>query len=298
MKFKIGDKVRFVEDTDCGSAKVGDRGVIFEVKNYGCPYHVKLTDGRKAWCLERRVVLDKSGNKIVITIDGTETVARLFDGKECVKTATAKCSPDDEFDFEVGARIAFDRLVKKEERDFDFYIRLRNNGGYHFARKGDVLKAHEECDGLVHVVGKDFPRKTDIDDFKWAFTDDEYDRITDEEAQRELAEKDEFVPHLELNGNHYGNIGEPTNYKDAIGRPLCVGDVVEHFNDENVSFGDTMIVQAGVVNVGKIFVMGIESSCDDKRGTTGLWKIIKKRSYEEVKHGEIGYCGVKWVKEP
>lgn len=51
--------------------------------------------------------------KILITTDGT-TTAKLFDGKDVVKTATAKCNPDDEFDFKTGATIAFDRLVKRE----------------------------------------------------------------------------------------------------------------------------------------------------------------------------------------
>jgi hypothetical protein len=58
--------------------------------------------------------------KIVITSDGTETLARLYEGGKVVKSATAKCSPKDEFNFDTGARLAFDRLIestaeKKEE---------------------------------------------------------------------------------------------------------------------------------------------------------------------------------------
>lgn len=49
-------------------------------------------------------------HKIVITSDGKTTTARLFNGKELVKKADAKCSPDDEFDFMVGAKLAMERL--------------------------------------------------------------------------------------------------------------------------------------------------------------------------------------------
>lgn len=56
--------------------------------------------------------------KILITTDGTTTTAKLFDGKDVVKTATAKCNPDDKFDFKTGAKIAFDRLVEPEKPKF------------------------------------------------------------------------------------------------------------------------------------------------------------------------------------
>lgn len=244
-----------------------------------------------AWYTFERVECDR---KIVITTDGVETLARLYEDGKVVNSATAKCSPDDEFDFEEGARIAFERLTKKEERDFDFYIRLRNNGRFRFAKKGDVLKAHVRRGDLVYVFGKDFPRDTGHDpDYEWNFVVDEYDRISDKEAERAIEKKDEFVPHLEhRNCGRFGNLGEPTNYKDAIGRPLFVGDVVEHFDDENVSFGDTVICRDE-----KVAVMGIWGECDEKKGTTGEWKIIKKRSYDEVEHGEVIF-GVKYVKEP
>lgn len=52
--------------------------------------------------------------KIIITTDGTTTTARLIEGKTTIKTATAKCSPEDTFDFDKGARLAFDRLVPRK----------------------------------------------------------------------------------------------------------------------------------------------------------------------------------------
>lgn len=50
-------------------------------------------------------------NKIVITADGKTTTAKLYDGKKFVESAKAVCSPDDEFDFNIGATIALERLT-------------------------------------------------------------------------------------------------------------------------------------------------------------------------------------------
>ena len=41
--------------------------------------------------------------------------------------------------------------------------------------------------------------------------------------------------------------------------------------------------------------MGIEDECNDKDGTTGEWKILKKRSFDEVENGEEVF-GIKYVK--
>ncbi len=50
-------------------------------------------------------------NKIVITTDGKTTTAKLYDGKKFIKSAKAKCSPDDEFDFGIGSALALERLM-------------------------------------------------------------------------------------------------------------------------------------------------------------------------------------------
>ena len=147
--------------------------------------------------------------KIVITTDGKETLARLYDGDKVIKSATAKCNPGDTFDFATGAKLAFKRLTGEEKK--------------------------------------------------------------------------EFVPHIKMaTGERVGNIGEPTNYKDAIGRPLRIGDTVEHFNDGCESYGETIIAK----DKDMVFVMGIKAACNDKTGSTGSWKIIKKRSHEDVADGE------------
>ncbi len=51
--------------------------------------------------------------KIVITTDGRATTARMYEGKRVVKEGKATCSPEDVFDYEKGARLAFDRLMNR-----------------------------------------------------------------------------------------------------------------------------------------------------------------------------------------
>ena len=50
--------------------------------------------------------------KIVITTDFKETKARLYDGKQLLNEAIARCSPEDTFDLEFGAKLAVERVMK------------------------------------------------------------------------------------------------------------------------------------------------------------------------------------------
>lgn len=129
MKYKIGDKVR-VRNWDELSAEFNNLGdglrltnrcFNFKMKQY-CGKVVKITDigsswykiaeDKKEWHWDDDMFEPVNEKKIVITSDGTETLARLYEGKKVILTATAKCSPDDTFNFETGARIAFDRLIE------------------------------------------------------------------------------------------------------------------------------------------------------------------------------------------
>ena len=51
-----------------------------------------------------------------VTADGTTTHAVLKEGGKVVKRAKAVCSPDDEYSFETGARLAVDRVFGKDEK--------------------------------------------------------------------------------------------------------------------------------------------------------------------------------------
>lgn len=91
----------------------------------------------------------------------------------------------------------------------------------------------------------------------------------------------DFKPYLTMHGEMVGILGTPTKYKDILGHPLAVGDTVEIFNRSGVSYGENVITDDG-----DQYIMGIKSSCDGKAGTTGYWRIVKKRGYKDIKNGE------------
>lgn len=58
----------------------------------------------------------KCNKKVKIETDGETTTATLYEGRKVIRTATAKCAPEDEFDFELGMNLALDRLFDPEQK--------------------------------------------------------------------------------------------------------------------------------------------------------------------------------------
>ena len=52
----------------------------------------------------------REAKRIVIMADGNTVTAREYEGRMIIREASAKCSPEDKFDFHKGAEIAFKRL--------------------------------------------------------------------------------------------------------------------------------------------------------------------------------------------
>ena len=130
MKYKVGDKVRIVSELGEGCHQSPDGkmdkwlGKVMTIISVDCNrkcYKMREDeseqDGYGWYWYENSIEGLACENKIVITTDCTETLARLYDGNKVIKTATAKCSPDDTFNFETGATIAFDRLFEKHEKE-------------------------------------------------------------------------------------------------------------------------------------------------------------------------------------
>ena len=163
-KFKVGDRVRVIKD--CDGAKKGMVGTIAVVdkstpKTIGVKFDKKFygghsLSGRCKFGYGHWVYLDCieliSGNKIVITTDGKTTTARFYDGKKVIKAAKAECSPEDEFDFKTGAKIAFDRLVDNEIKNPRKYY----NGKVMFSENTGDFK-----EGVLYV----FCSNGDVEDF-------------------------------------------------------------------------------------------------------------------------------------
>ena len=146
MRFKVGDRVRVVREGYSHCVKVGMTGLIVVKtgKCFGVRFDNAFADGHSLdgrcknghgqWLIGEDLELIGDNHKIVITSDGKTTLARLYEGKKVVKHAQAKCSPDDEFDFTKGAKIAFERLIgDKPEGKTKYY-------------SGKVICVESDCD--------------------------------------------------------------------------------------------------------------------------------------------------------
>ena len=113
--FKIGDHVVCEKSNVPGWEYSGKTGVIKKIDlKYEYPYYCVMDDGSDdSWCTVDCLVEDKSKEKIVITHDGKVTTATLYGKFGSKVTATARCAPEDTFDFLIGAEIAMGRLVDK-----------------------------------------------------------------------------------------------------------------------------------------------------------------------------------------
>lgn len=130
MKFKVGDKVRVKKDLVAGHNYGEDRlyfnsgmevlrGKVFTVKYCNCNNFRYILEGAGGWGFNEAMlepVNDAVPEKLVIYRDNNKTVAKYYKGDKTV-TAEAKCSPEDEFSFEHGAKLAMDRAIEKMKEE-------------------------------------------------------------------------------------------------------------------------------------------------------------------------------------
>lgn len=118
FKYNVGDHV-VIEKSNIENVKrcyAGKSGTIISIRHdqsYEYRYLVHPDDWITAsgiWCRVKCLVKEPCKDKVVITTDGVTTTATLYSKNTKVRTATAKCSPDDDFDFAVGAKLAMERL--------------------------------------------------------------------------------------------------------------------------------------------------------------------------------------------
>lgn len=234
---------------------------------------------------------------IVIYRKGDETIAL---DKTTGKKAVAKCHPDDEYDFNTGAKLAFARLTGeqpaavfpeyvncrcstvrevKRAAKVGEYIKIINAYSSSY-KKGSILKVTKVAKGELDRT-KEKVKAIDVKTNKKIgcyILLEEY--VVLENYQPE--EKPQFKPYLTYKGDTYGCIGENTPIKDAIGRELKVGDTVELYNNKKELIGERPISFTGI----KYFVMGIAGACNIDGTIAEGWKIIKKRDYKDIKNGE------------
>ena len=140
MELKIGDKVRCIR-SDKYRKLDGKIGTVVEAAGFiiGVDFDEDIdghTLGGNArmghgWYLPS-YFLEYIGRvnahtKVVITIEGKTTTAKMMKGRVCVAEAKAKCSPYDTFDPLVGAQIALQRLVEQRGSKFVVNSKMFND---------------------------------------------------------------------------------------------------------------------------------------------------------------------------
>ena len=100
-----------------------------EFKNYNYPYYIYLRDGKtityywkkndNAKEIKFADLFDNNNYKqeIHITRKNQEVHAILKENGKVTKRTVAKCHPEDEFDFKVGSKLAYDRLFEKKTKN-------------------------------------------------------------------------------------------------------------------------------------------------------------------------------------
>lgn len=131
-KYKVGD-------SNSAAGKSNHYGKIATIKevNTWRDYCYTIDLDNERWVWRESEFEPVNEQKIVITTDGKITTAKLYEGSKVIKTAEAKCNPEDTFDFNVGARLAFDRLsVKYKKGD---KVKIVKNTCNHFSKIGNII---------------------------------------------------------------------------------------------------------------------------------------------------------------
>lgn len=92
-------------------------GGVFEVeKIVGYGYNLSCSDIYIYTDEMLEPVDDAIPEKLFIYRNSNKTIAKYYKGDKTV-TAEAKCAPEDEFDFEYGAKLAMDRAIEKMKEE-------------------------------------------------------------------------------------------------------------------------------------------------------------------------------------
>lgn len=179
FKYNVGDHV-VIEKSNIEWAEpyAGKTGVVTAIDTYDntFTYRVRLDvwdeDNLGVWCKVKCLVKEPSNDKVVITTDGVTTKATLYSKNTKVRTASAKCSPDDKFDFGVGAKIAMERLYPDKSEPTPKYLNckfvLTSNSGEKIPRftEGKVYELKNGVvtsdDGLRLPAGKPIMDEPDL----------------------------------------------------------------------------------------------------------------------------------------
>ena len=146
MKYKVRDKVRVRKDLELGEGYGGEvfvdtmekfKGKVVEiVRVYNGFYKIKGNGYR--WSDEMFEEIRTVNERIIISTDGYHVWAKTKDN-----IGEARCSPEDEFDIFVGAKLALERLEEKCKP----YGWLKKKGTYF----SPCLDNYDMCASFVYM---------------------------------------------------------------------------------------------------------------------------------------------------
>lgn len=115
--------------------------------------------------------IQNPNQKVVITFDNNQTLARIYENNKVVAKGIATCSPEDQFDIKAGSQLALTRALESIKHKIEWvavnrdvrvgdYIRLTRKW-FDFNEVGDILRVYEVLDNkVVGVRSTDHPRRT------------------------------------------------------------------------------------------------------------------------------------------
>lgn len=234
-KFKVGDKVRATSELyGVTTESLGWEGIVTNAWESG--YFDTETTKCLGGCIGHEFLhLNPKHFKliqpetIVITNDGRVTMARLKQENEVLKIGVAKCSPDDEFSLETGAKLALGRLFEqepnKEEPKYKAGDRVRivkEKTGEYWNPEGVMDKWLGKTMTIARLCGDGSDRyctmKEDASTWIW------YPWMIEGLAKPLVIKRE---------GKECGIVGTPTGLKDISGKDLFVGDIVRVIGDNS-----------------------------------------------------------------
>lgn len=299
MEYKVGQKYRLTAD------RAGERlndVIIVEAVKENLIYYRNTRNNKKSF-FEPKSLYSKALKLITcqkslhVTTDGITTYAVLKEGDKVVNRAEARCSSSDTFDFETGAKIAFDRLFEKQVEEKSYTVIKQKE-----YKRGDKVKivdrwsegCHQNLDGkmdkwlgkIMTVSSKyDLGTYKMLEDTVWNW----YPNAVEGKVFEPEEIKEKFKSYLlsAFTGSHLGYIGDETIQTDEFGEKLKVGDVVALSSLSplyNEFFGDYVVCKSE--NYPNGFIMGAANAIFTN-GRSGMRSIKKIMSYQEVEDGEI-----------
>lgn len=119
-KFNVGEryKVGGIIGTEIGNiieiTAVNDLTIHYKTIK-GSSDNSRFNFHECSYFADNLIPVTEQNEKIIIIRDGQKVTARKYVNEQLVNSAIARCSPDDTFDFDTGARIAVHRLLNIKE---------------------------------------------------------------------------------------------------------------------------------------------------------------------------------------